>query len=185
MEKKPELILIVASTINGDIGYKGSVPWTLKGDLPRFKYQTTGNVLIIGRSTHESMPESMPGRIRVVLTRDPGYASQIHDPENGIYSASSFDEAVEKAKSFNTEAIFFAGGASIYEEAMSIVDKAYVTLVHKSAPRYDTWIKDFSFPVDKWVLTSNQCVEEPDAQHPEFVVPSHSYLTFERIEPQE
>ena len=179
---KPKLALIVAATVDGEIGYKNTIPWKLKGDLPRFKKLTMGNVVISGRSTHETLPEVMEGRIRIVMSRSPEYVSEVHDPLNHIYCVSSMDEALELARSFQTEMIFFIGGASIYEEALSIVDKAYVTLVYKTAPRYDTKIKNFRFDEKDWISVDCVPVLEHHALFPQIDIPSHSYYTFERIE---
>jgi dihydrofolate reductase len=184
MDKKSKLGLIVATTPNGEIGYKGTIPWKLDGDLPRFKDLTMGNVIISGRSTHESMPESMPGRIRIVVTRSPEYASEVHDPENHIYGVSSVDEAIELAKTFETEWIYFVGGASIYEEALGFVETVFLTLVHKTASKYDTVIKNFRLPANEWARTFQRAVNEPNPKAPEFETPSHTYYMFERIEQQ-
>jgi len=182
---KGKLAMIVAATANGEIGYKGTIPWKLEGDLPRFKDLTTGNVIISGRSTHESMPAVMVGRKRIVVTRSPEYASEVHDPENEIYGVSSVDEALELARTFDTEWIFFVGGASIYEEALDIVGTVFLTLVHKTAPKYDTVIKNFRLPQDKWVRQHLRDVKESNPKAPEFQTPSHTYYTFERIEATE
>jgi|EndMetStandDraft_3_1072993.scaffolds.fasta_scaffold00001_100 dihydrofolate reductase len=182
MSKKARIAMILASTINGEIGYKNTIPWKLKGDLPRFKDLTTGNVLIMGRSSYESLPGPLKDRIVIVLTRDPAFASEVHDPENKVYSASSLPEAIENARSFKTPIIFLAGGASIYEEGMGLADYVYLTLVHKSAPKYDTRVKNMRFPEDVWTQVEFKHVFEPDAEFPELRVPSHTYHTFERIE---
>jgi dihydrofolate reductase len=182
MSKKAKIAMILASTINGEIGYKNTIPWKLKGDLPRFKDLTNGNVLIMGRSSYESLPGPLKGRIVIVLTRDPAFASEVHDPENNVYSASSLPEAIENARTFKTQVIFLAGGASIYEEGMGIADVVYLTLVHKHAPKYDTRVKNMHFPDDAWTQIDYRHVFEPAAEFPEFSNPSHTYHTFERIE---
>jgi dihydrofolate reductase len=182
MKSKPILALLVAATPAGEIGYRNTIPWRLKGDLPRFKQLTEGNVIVSGRSTHETLPAVMGGRIRIVMSRSPEYVSQVHDPENNIYGVANFDEALELARTFKTEAIFFIGGASVYEDAMKFVDKAFVTLVHKTAPKYDTVIKGFTFAPEDWVVVSERHITEPDSLHPQINLPSHTYYVFERIE---
>ena len=48
--------LIVAMTSNGVIGDKGKIPWFIKEDMVNFKRITTGNIVVMGRATFESLP---------------------------------------------------------------------------------------------------------------------------------
>lgn len=178
------LAMILAATSNGEIGYKNTIPWRLKGDLPRFKSLTEGNVLIYGRSTHESLPAPLVGRICIVLSKDPAYVSNVHDPENDIYGASSLEEALTLARSFKKEFIFFAGGAKVYEDALKLVDTVFLTLVHKTAPKYDTKIKNFKFPTDEWEVGTREVVMERVPNNELLGQPSHSYQVLTRIRRQ-
>jgi dihydrofolate reductase len=144
---------------------------------------TMGNVLIIGRSTHESLPGPLEGRTLIVLTRDPAYASQVHEPELNVYSASSMAEALELAKSFKTEWIFLAGGAKVYEEGMDLVNTVFLTLVHKDPHlKYDVVVKNLNFDLNKWSRMDERHVFEPDSLDQWYNKLSHTYYTFERIE---
>lgn len=182
MQNKPILAMIVAATFAGEIGYRNTIPWRLEGDLPKFKALTQGNVLICGRNTQETLPAVMEGRTRIVVSRNPEYVSEVHDPENRIYGVSNLEEALELARSLNPPMIFFIGGVSLYVDAMKIVDRAYVTLVHKTAPKYDAVIPDFEFRQDDWVVVSERLVTEPSQKNPQIKIPSHTYYVFERIE---
>ena len=49
---------ILAMTPNGGIGLNNQLPWdSLEGDLKRFKELTTGQTIVMGRSTWESLPK--------------------------------------------------------------------------------------------------------------------------------
>jgi dihydrofolate reductase len=49
--------LSIAADPNGGIGYKNRLPWIkLQGDLPRFKYLTDNQTVIMGRNTWDSLP---------------------------------------------------------------------------------------------------------------------------------
>lgn len=153
--KRPKLSLIVAATPKGEIGYRQTIPWRLPGDLARFKDLTLNKVVIMGRNTLDSLPEGKPlkGRINIVVSRTlpddwPGCDASIEFIHT--HRARSVREALELAKVFGTDEIFFIGGASIYQEAMSIVDCAYVTWVHHKNKVYDTVIQDFTFCEDLW-----------------------------------
>jgi len=62
--------LIVACDPRGGIGYQNSLPWkNLSGDLARFRTLTTGQVVVMGRNTWESLPKKpLPNRLNFVVT---------------------------------------------------------------------------------------------------------------------
>ncbi len=63
------IIFHLARADNGVIGRGGTLPWHLPADLRRFKAQTIGKPMILGRKTFESFPAPLPGRRHIVLTR--------------------------------------------------------------------------------------------------------------------
>ena len=69
------ITLHLARADNGVIGRDGTLPWHLPADLKRFKAQTMGRPMIMGRKTFESFPAPLPGRRHIVLTRDAGWSS--------------------------------------------------------------------------------------------------------------
>lgn len=75
----PPLTLILARADDGTIGEtvdgRGRLPWHLPADLRRFKALTIGQPMIMGRRTFESLPDLLPGRRHVVLTRDSGWSA--------------------------------------------------------------------------------------------------------------
>lgn len=171
----PKLALIVAADNDGGIGYRNNLPWRLKGDLKHFKIITHGNAVIMGRNTRESLPGPLEGRINIVVSSQ----AVLTCGNEGVTVVPSVEAALEEAKRYGTDWIFFIGGAKIYEAAMPLVERAYVTLVHKKAP-IDTWIKDFRFPPQEWVLESfNNAPPEID-ESTGLLVHSHTYLTFKK-----
>ena len=66
----PRVTLVVAMADNGVIGRDGALPWRLPEDLRRFKAQTLGKPVLMGRRTFESIGRALPGRMNLVLTRD-------------------------------------------------------------------------------------------------------------------
>src|SRR5437588_516671 len=71
------IALVVARAANGVIGDKGRIPWRLPEDMRRFKQVTMGKPCIMGRKTWESLPKKpLPGRLNIVVTRDPHYAAE-------------------------------------------------------------------------------------------------------------
>lgn len=113
------LSLIVAMARNGVIGVNNALPWHLPEDLKHFKALTMGHHIIMGRRTYESIGRPLPGRTTVIVTRDPAYAMA------GCLVAHSLAEAVQRCH--GDDEAFFVGGASLYEQALPLADRMYIT----------------------------------------------------------
>lgn len=122
-----EVGLISAINEKKCIGKDGKLLYHLSDDLKRFKELTTGHMIIMGRKTFESLPNSqpLPNRKNVVLTRNLDYYVE------GITTFSSVEDALLAALSDNNiEKVFIIGGAEIYKAAFQYVDTIYITEVH-------------------------------------------------------
>ena len=109
--------ILVAVSPEGIIGKNNSIPWHYSADLKRFKRLTTGNTVIMGRKTWESLPiKPLPNRRNIVITR-----SSIEE----IDCFQSIDDALQTCEGD----VWFIGGAGIYEEAMKKADLIDMTLV--------------------------------------------------------
>lgn len=122
--RKSNSFLIAARASNGVIGYQGDIPWHAPHDLRLFGRMTRGAVLVMGRATHESLPGILPGRTSIVLSSRP-------IEQDGIFHASSFEEAVDLALGAHspTNTIAFIGGETIYRQALKLdwLHRAYIT----------------------------------------------------------
>lgn len=131
--------LIVAHDEKQVIGYQNELPWYLPGDLKYFKEMTMGKPMIMGRKTYESIGRPLPGRRNIVITRNENYAAE------GIDVVGSLEEALALVK--GVEEVMIIGGAQIFEQAMSIADRLYITLINHAFkgdtyfPTYDDWNK--------------------------------------------
>lgn len=137
--------IIAAVSKNGVIGVDNKLPWDLPEDLKRFKELTTGNVVIMGRKTYESIGKPLPNRINIVVTRDKDFFVP------GVLSANSLDSALLKAG--GNKDIFIIGGGEIYKQSMGFVDKLYITEVDMEVEG------DTTFPTisDQWsVIEENK-----------------------------
>lgn len=134
MEKK-ELFAIAAMGRNGEIGYKGDMPWHIPEDLRHFKETTMGHPVIMGRATWESLPKRpLPGRLNIVLTRNAGYAAE------GAETAASMADALKKCDITP----FVIGGGDVYKTALPLLSRIYVTRIDADFPDADTYFPDFS-----------------------------------------
>ncbi|MDZ5033959.1 dihydrofolate reductase, partial [Clostridium perfringens] len=67
------LSIIVAKANNDVIGGDNKLLWHISEDLKRFKEITSGNTIIMGRKTFESLPKILPNRHHIIITRDKNF----------------------------------------------------------------------------------------------------------------
>ena len=110
-----KISIIAAVAENRAIGYKNKLIYWLPNDLKRFKLLTTGNTIIMGRKTFESLPKgALPNRRNIVLTR------QKITFEN-VECYPSLEDALNACK--DDEHIYIIGGNSVYQQAMKYADE--------------------------------------------------------------
>ncbi|MEK4628840.1 type 3 dihydrofolate reductase [Solibacillus sp. FSL R7-0682] len=134
--------LIVAHDLNRVIGYENGMPWHLPSELQYFKKMTMGKPMIMGRKTFESIGRPLPGRRNIVITRNTNYSA------DGIEVVGSLDEALQLVQ--DVPEIMIIGGAQIFEQAMAIADKLYITLINHEF-NGDTYFPQY----EEWQLTSS------------------------------
>ena len=117
---------IVACNEVGAIGLKGKLMYTIPGDLINFKRLTMGHYVIVGRTTYESIPNRLPGRKIILLTRNINYTCTVH---KDIITKTTIEEAITFVRDHCRE-VFVIGGASVYEQAKQYINKIYMTYVH-------------------------------------------------------
>ena len=132
------LSLIAAVGSNRAIGRGNALLWHLPGDLPRFKQLTMGHPVIMGRKTHQSIGRPLPGRLNIVVTRNPAFTPA------GVTCCRSLEEALSCAAASNPREAesFVIGGGELYAIALARADRLYLTEVDDAPPDADTF-----FPV--------------------------------------
>jgi len=138
-QARPELVLIAAVAHDRVIGRDNTLPWHLPEDLQHFRRQTTGCPVLMGRRTWESLPprfRPLPGRINVVLTRQPDWQAE------GALRASSLDDALGQLH--DHERVFVIGGAQLYAEALSVADRLILTELDLQVDGADAFFPDWS-----------------------------------------
>ncbi|EKD58542.1 MAG: hypothetical protein ACD_56C00106G0008 [uncultured bacterium] len=119
----PKISIICAIAENRAIGKNNQLLWHIPEDFKHFKNITSGHVIIMGKKTFESIGKPLPNRTNIVVTRDKNFSAE------GIIVANSVEEAINKAKEIEKEEIFIIGGGQIYQQAMNMADKLYLTVV--------------------------------------------------------
>lgn len=102
------------------IGKNNQIPWHFPHDLQRFREYTSGNAVIMGRKTYESIGRILPNRENIIVTRQVDYKVP------GAYVFTSIAGAIEFASVRNHEA-FIIGGQEIYEQTIGKADRLYLT----------------------------------------------------------
>lgn len=121
------IAMIWAQAANGVIGQNNQLPWHLPEDFKFFKSITLGKPVIMGRKTYESIGKALPGRINIVISRDPNFTA----PDAQCFSslAAGVDYACGQALSQGGDEVMVMGGAQIYAAMMAKADRLYVTHV--------------------------------------------------------
>lgn len=135
----PTLSIIVAIAKNGVIGVGGDLPWRLSSDLKRFKRDTMGKPIIMGRKTWESIGRPLPGRPNIVVTRNNSYEADGADVVSSLSDAIKLAEV--KLRCLNEKEICIIGGGQLYKEAIDFAGRLYVTHV-MAEPKGDTWFPE-------------------------------------------
>lgn len=127
--------IIVAVDEKGAIGRNNDLLYHIREDLKNFKSLTSGNIVVMGRNTWESLPiKPLPNRENIVLSTT-----------NQEFEGATVLHSFEELKSYldNTEKdVYIMGGASIYNQVIEnkMVDEAHVTFVKDTVKDADTFI---------------------------------------------
>lgn len=122
--------MIAAVAANNVIGRDGDIPWYIPSDFAHFKRTTMGKPLIMGRKQFESVGKPLPGRVNIVVSRQPGYQP------DGVVVINDFVAAIDHAKTIakadGVDEIMIIGGGEIYRLGMGLADRLYISHVDLS-----------------------------------------------------
>ena len=110
---------IAAMSLNRVIGAEGKIPWHLSEDLRFFKRTTFGHVVLMGRTTYESLGKPLPGRENWVVSSR---------PLTGVRTIHDLDELAEPR---DGREIFVIGGAQLYAALLPTCAELLLTLVKR------------------------------------------------------
>ncbi|MBX7124847.1 MAG: dihydrofolate reductase [Cyclobacteriaceae bacterium] len=142
--------LIAAHTRNFVIGKNNDLPWHLPDDMSYFMQTTKGHCVIMGRKNYESLPgkfRPLPHRTNIVVTRQVGFQA----PDCIV--VHSLEEALSIARNKQEVETFVIGGAAIYELAMPVAQRLYLTEIDAELEG-DTHFPNFS--KDEWTPLSRK-----------------------------
>lgn len=129
-----ELYLIAAMTEKRVIGSDGKIPWHIPQELQLFKKLTTGNIIVMGRKTYESIGRPLPDRVNIVIS-----SGDIEE----VTTCRTILEAVRIGE-MSDKKLFFIGGADIYNLTVNIVSHMYISWI-KGKYKGDTYFPEIDF----------------------------------------
>ncbi len=135
------------------IGNGNEIPWHIRDDLKLFKRITTGNIVIMGKNTWESIPVTarpLRGRTNIIV-------STTLPMQHGAMVCRSVPDALNEAEKQNGE-IFCVGGAQLYAEMIGVAEIMHISWI-KAAYVGDKIFPEIDF--SEWRI-------EASADYPEF-----------------
>ena len=134
---------IVAVDNNWGIGYNGELLERIPEDMKHFKALTNDHMIVMGRKTWESLPDPLPNRFHLVLTRSPENDPSLHDRW-----FADWNEGVNMML-YHPIDVFVIGGGQIYKELLPLCDRVYVTKIFKDHENVDTYFPNLD-ESDEW-----------------------------------
>lgn len=132
---RPRLAILAAVAVNRVIGRDNMLPWHLPADLKHFKALTMGQIVVMGRRTFDSIGRPLPGRVNVVLTRQP----DLQLP--GVEIAASMEAVLDRFRG-DARTIFIIGGAELFQQTLPDCDRLYLTEIEQAFSG-DTFFPEF------------------------------------------
>ncbi|WJG09052.1 type 3 dihydrofolate reductase [Aliiglaciecola sp. LCG003] len=129
------LISMIAAMANQRvIGADNKMPWHLPADLAHFKRITLGKPVVMGRKTYESIGKALPGRLNIVVSRDPSYSLK------DATVVLSCEDAIDVAGT--TEELMIIGGGTLYQHFLPLCQRLYLTEIGLTTEG-DTYFPDY------------------------------------------
>lgn len=138
--------IIVAYDRNRAIGANNTLPWQgkMKTDMQRVRELTTGNAIIMGRKTFESIGRPLPNRQNIVVS-----TQGVDVP--GVVSVTSINDAYDAVEDGKDAYIF--GGGKLYESALDTVDDVLATEIDTVVEGADAFFPSLD---NKWQESSRE-----------------------------
>lgn len=130
-----DISMIAAIGKNNELGRGNDLIWHFREDMKFFKETTTGNTVIMGRKTFESLPHALPNRRNIVITGNKDYVAE------GAELADGIEGAIELSKN---DKVFIIGGGKIYKEFLPYAQKLYLTEIDGECEEADVYFPQFN-----------------------------------------
>lgn len=144
------------------IGVDGVLPWSNKTDMKHFRNTTNGHVVIMGRTTWESLDCPLHNRVNIILSHTPNSVNILKykdNPRHCVLVMSSLNDAISHCrKTYTDKGIFIIGGHQLYEQAFACATDMILTELDIDAlGSYGTYKEVTRFPTyttSDWLISS-------------------------------
>lgn len=116
-----QISIIAAIDEQGGLGKDNQLLCHMPADLQYFKRMTLNKPIIMGFNTFQSIGKALPKRRNLVLSR------RQHPAQQSIEFLPSLEVALATCK--DVDEVMIIGGATLYQQAMPIADKLYITQI--------------------------------------------------------
>jgi dihydrofolate reductase len=130
------IIGIVAVDRNGAIGKGGKLPWHYSADMKFFKETTTGNAVVMGYKTWQTLKKALPNRLNILLSRQ----SEI-EPQDSVVVLRDVESVLSTARDLKCD-LYVIGGAQVYRSFLPHIEKWIVTEVPLTIEGADTFVPE-------------------------------------------
>ncbi len=155
------LNIIAAVAKNNAIGFQNKLIYWLPNDLKRFKALTTGNTIIMGRKTFESLPKgALPNRRNVVVSRNESLVLE------GAEVFHSLEAALSSCKD---EDVYIIGGEQLYRTSLPLADRLCLTEVDNTPAEADAFFPEVDKTIWKEFAREDHDKDEKHAHRYSFV----------------
>ncbi len=113
---------IAAMSLNRVIGKEGKIPWHIPEDFKWFKKTTSGQAVLMGRKTYESLGRPLPNRRNLVVTR----SGELGDGVEIIRNLEAFDPGDYPCD------VWVIGGAEIYRQMLGKCADLYLSIIPRT-----------------------------------------------------
>ena len=103
---------------------QGGKSWHLPEDFKWFKQMTTGQIVVMGRKTFESIGRPLPNRTTIILSR----AGFSHP---GALTVADLEAVDWTEPALAGREVFICGGAQVYAQTLASGSDLYLTLVKR------------------------------------------------------
>lgn len=119
-----DLKLILACDKEYNIGKDNDMLFYIDEDLQRFKKMTTGQIVIMGRKTYESLPiRPLPNRENIVFTSH--HYTEVKTVEN----TKELEQLLQTVDPFAKKTHFLIGGAQLTLHLQDYITECFLTQV--------------------------------------------------------
>lgn len=129
------VFLIAAVSVDGFIdrgSHQASTEWTSPEDKKFFRERTKqAGIMIVGRTTFETIGRALPGRKIFVLSSQPKPEKYAAIPDEAVeYTSQSPQELLQRLETAGSAEVAICGGSSVYKQFMeaSLVQTLYLTM---------------------------------------------------------